>query len=156
MGARRHWLRIRKPRSSIWVAGVDDAWDYACADLPRALSGLPSSAFKVLWAHSPDIIGEAAAAGIQLFLCGHTHAGQIRLPLIGATLVPAQCERRFLQGRWKEGEMEGYTSSGVGCSLLPVRFGCPPEIGLIELRCGSHANGDTCCPAIPDYAEASN
>jgi len=44
--------------------------------------------------------------------------------------------------------MEGYTSSGIGCSLLPVGFGCPPEIGLIELRCGKHPIGvDRCAPS---------
>jgi predicted MPP superfamily phosphohydrolase len=131
-------VEIPGPRGSIWIAGVDDAWDYDCADLPRALSEVPPGAFKILLAHSPDIIGEASAAGIHLYLCGHTHAGQIRLPFIGATLVPADCERRFLQGRWKQGNMEGYTSAGIGCSLLPVRFRCPPEIGLIELCSGSH------------------
>jgi len=132
-------VEIAGAAGSVWVAGVDDAWDYDCADLRRALAGVPTGAFKILLAHSPDIIEEAAGAGVHLYLCGHTHAGQIRLPLIGATMVPATCERRFLQGRWKQGKMEGYTSAGVGCSLLPVRFRCPPEISLIELRCSRHS-----------------
>jgi predicted MPP superfamily phosphohydrolase len=147
-------VEIAGQHGSVWVAGVDDAWDYDCADLRRALSEVPAGAFKILLAHSPDIIGEASASGIQLYLCGHTHAGQIRLPLIGATLVPAKCERRFLQGRWKQGSMEGYTSSGIGCSMLPVRFGCPPEIGLIELRCSNHRLGHRCCARAAGPVEA--
>jgi len=136
-------VEIAGPQGSIWVAGVDDSWDYDCSDLPRALTGVPKDAFKILLSHTPDIIPEAAASGINLYLCGHTHAGQIRFPFIGATLVPTNCERRFLQGRWNYEGMEGYTSSGIGCSLLPVRFLCPPEIGLIELRCSQH---DIHCP----------
>jgi predicted MPP superfamily phosphohydrolase len=142
-------------QSSIWVAGLDDAWDYDCADLDRALTNVPAGSFRILLAHSPDTIGQAAASGIHLYLCGHTHAGQIRLPLIGAVTAPATCERRFLQGRWRQGAMEGYTSSGIGCSLVPVRFLCPPEIGLIELRCSRHAVGAGFCQRSVKQAEAA-
>jgi predicted MPP superfamily phosphohydrolase len=143
-------VEIVNPRGSVWIVGVDDAWDYDCADLPGALSSVPDGAFKIVLAHSPDIIAEAALAGVHLYLCGHTHAGQIRLPLIGPVLAPATCDRRFWQGRWKQGDMEGYTSSGIGCSLLPVRFRCPPEIGLIELRCSRHSMGEGCCARAAD------
>ncbi len=137
-------VEIRDRGASLWVAGVDDDWDYDCADLDRALSGVPQDSFKVLLAHSPDVIDRAAAAGIRVYLCGHTHAGQIRLPLIGAVIAPADCPRRFYQGTWKVGAMEGYTSSGIGCSLLPVRFRCPPEIGLIRLFRSGHQHGEAC------------
>jgi len=97
------------------------------------LQGVPENAFKVALAHSPEMYEQAAAAGIHLYLCGHTHAGQIRLPWIGATLVNADCPRAFTHGAWQHGTMMGYTSAGVGCSLLPVRYNCPPEIALIEM-----------------------
>ena len=143
------------PDGSLWVAGVDDVWDYDCADLPGALSDVPEGAFKILLAHSPDLIDEAAAADISLYLCGHTHAGQIRLPLIGAVLAPADCDRRFWQGTWKQAGMQGYTSSGIGCSLVPVRFRCPPEIGMIELRCARHASSQHCCANRIESIEVS-
>ena len=76
---------------------------------------------------------EAATAGIRLYLCGHTHAGQIRVPAIGGILTNADCPTSYTQGVWQRGRMLGYTSAGVGCSLLPVRYNCPPEIALIEL-----------------------
>ena len=144
-------VEIRRGGESLWLAGIDDAWDYHCADLPRALAATPADGFRILLAHSPDTIGAAAASGVRLYLCGHTHAGQIRLPLIGAVTAPANCPRRFLQGRWQEGGMEGFTGAGVGCSLLAVRFLCPPEIAILELRCAAHATGMVTCRSGSGY-----
>lgn len=119
--------------NSLWLAGVDDPFDYRCADLPRALAGVPRDAFQVLLCHAPELYDEAERAGIDLYLSGHTHAGQIRLPLVGALRKNADCPREYAFGHWRHGNLQGYTSAGVGCSSLPVRFGCPPEIVRIEL-----------------------
>ncbi|MBV8866481.1 MAG: metallophosphoesterase [Acidobacteriaceae bacterium] len=118
----------------LWLIGVDDPFDYGCHDLERALDSVPSGGFKILLAHSPEIYREAEAAGIDLYLAGHTHAGQIRIPGIGALRQNASCPRAYAAGHWRHLHMQGYTSAGVGCSSLPVRFGCPPEIALIELK----------------------
>ncbi len=127
-------VEIRKGRASVWLAGIDDPFDYRCDDLPGALSGIPSNAFKVLLAHTPELYEEAAARSVNLYLCGHTHGGQIRLPKIGAIRHNARCPRSHSYGYWTHGGMQGYTSAGTGCSALPVRFNCPPELVLIELR----------------------
>ncbi len=129
-------LEIRRGGESIWFAGVDDPHYYGCDDLPGALSGIPQGAFVVLLAHSPELYREAADHGIALYLCGHTHAGQICLPGGLPILVNASCPRRLARGAWRHRNVQGYTSAGIGCSLLPVRFNCPPEIALIELRTG--------------------
>jgi len=126
-------IEIRRGGASLWVVGVDDPHCYGFDDLDGALEGVPDDAFKVLLAHSPEIFEEAAVAGMNLCLCGHIHAGQIRLPLIGSILSNADCPRSYRQGVWQHGGMVGYTSAGVGCSLLPVRYNCPPEIAVIEL-----------------------
>ena len=123
----------------MWIAGVDDPHYYGCDDLPGALSDVPKDAFKVLLAHSPEMYREADAAGIHLYLCGHTHAGQIRLPkpfrdAWAAPFQNADCPREYTHGAWSHGALQGYTSAGVGTSLLPVRYNCPPEIIVIELR----------------------
>lgn len=118
----------------LWVIGVDDSHDYDCADLPGAMAEVPADAFRLLLAHSPDIYEEAAGADIDLYLTGHTHGGQIRLPLLGPLVLHSTCPRPYTRGHWIHSRMNGYTSSGAGCSLLPVRFGCPPEITVIELR----------------------
>jgi uncharacterized protein len=124
---------IERAGGALWLIGVDDKFDYCCDDLPAALAGVPAHAFKILLSHSPELYQEAAAEGIQLYLAGHTHAGQIRLPGIGALKHNARCPRRMGFGAWRHGGMQGYTSAGVGCSGLPVRFVCPPELVWIEL-----------------------
>lgn len=118
----------------VWLAGVDDPHYYGCDDLKRAASPIPPEAFKILLAHSPEMFAEAAEAGFDLYLCGHTHWGQIRTPWGAALLVNARCPKTYTAGLWRHGAMQGYTSAGVGCSMLPVRFNCPPEIVVIELR----------------------
>jgi predicted MPP superfamily phosphohydrolase len=124
---------IGSPDERLWVIGVDDPHYYDCADLAGALAEVPEDAFRLLLAHTPEMYDEAAGAGIDLYLTGHTHAGQIRLPLLGPLALHCACPRPYSQGHWMHSGMNGYTSSGVGCSLLPVRFGCPPEIAVIEL-----------------------
>lgn len=126
-------VEISRAGSSLWVVGVDDPHCYGFDDLDGALESVPDGAFKVLLAHSPEIFEEASGAGIDLCLCGHIHAGQIRLPLIGSILSNADCPKIYTEGVWQHAGMVGYTSAGVGCSLLPVRYNCPPEITVIEL-----------------------
>jgi predicted MPP superfamily phosphohydrolase len=124
---------IERAGGALWLIGVDDKFDYRCDDLPAALSGVPPHAFKILLSHSPELHQQASAEGIQLYLTGHTHAGQIRLPGIGSLKHNSHCPRRMAFGAWRHRGMQGYTSAGIGCSGLPVRFHCPPELVLIEL-----------------------
>lgn len=125
---------VSRNGESIWFVGLDDAHYYGCDDLCGALNGTPDDAFKTLLVHSPELYEEAAEEGFDLYLCGHTHAGQIQLPLIGPVMVNAKCPRRMSGGKWRFGDLSGYTSSGVGSSMVPVRFRCKPEVALIELR----------------------
>ena len=123
----------------LWVSGVDDPHYYRTDDIHAALSGSSDSSFKILLAHSPDIYKEAADAGVNLYLCGHTHGGQICLPkLPRPLLLNARCSRQFAKGGWKYGQMRGYTTAGAGTSLLDVRFHCPAEVALIELLSSEH------------------
>jgi len=105
---------IRRDGTSLWLLGVDGPHRYGCDDLEAARAPVP------------------AEAGVDLYPCGHTHAGQIRLPGIGAPLMNAAYPRSYAHGHWQHGAMQGYTRAGVGCSLLPVRYNCAPEIALIE------------------------
>ncbi|MBC7872186.1 MAG: metallophosphoesterase [Chitinophagaceae bacterium] len=92
---------------------------------------------KLMLTHAPDVAPEAAAAGFDLYLCGHTHGGQIRLPLIGAIFSGGELGRRFVMGRYKLDNMTLYTSRGVGLEGLGApraRFLCPPEIILWEIK----------------------
>lgn len=127
---------IRLGDESLWVAGVDDPHYFGCDDLSAAMRDLPADACKVLLAHSPEIYQEAEQAGVDLYLCGHTHGGQMCLPKRGAVWHQARCPRAYGSGAWRHGEMHGYTSAGLGCSLVAARYNCPPEITLITLKAG--------------------
>ena len=120
--------------ASIWLAGVDDPHEFFCAGLHCALDDVPEGAFTILLAHSPELYAQAAERGIDLYLCGHTHAGQICLPRVGAPYHNARCPRKYTKGRWTHGKLQGYTTAGIGTSTVPMRFNCPPEAVLIELK----------------------
>lgn len=126
-------LRLDHNAATLWLAGTDDPFDYRRADLDASLREVPAQAFTVLLTHSPQLYEKAAFRGVHLYLCGHTHAGQIRLPFLGAVKKNAPVPRKFVQGHWRYRDMQGYTSWGAGCSTLPVRYNCPPEATLIRL-----------------------
>lgn len=120
--------------SSIGLAGVDDPHTYQLHNLETAHTGIKSQKFKILLAHSPEIIKEASMFGFDLYLTGHTHGGQICLPGGIALFNNSSCSRKYASGRWKYNEMQGYTSNGVGASGAPLRYFCPPEITIHHLH----------------------
>ena len=127
-------VEIRRGTQSIWIGGIDDPFDYRCDDLPGTFAPVPRDAFKILMAHTPELYQQASEQNVALYLCGHTHAGQIRFPVVGSLRNNANCPRPYAYGHWAHQGMQGHTSAGIGCSALPIRFGCPPEVTLIELR----------------------
>ncbi len=118
----------------IWIAGVDDPHRYRCDNLPLAVAGLSPEDFTILLAHTPEIAAAAPQYGIDLYLCGHTHGGQVCLPGGIALIVNARAPRKFCFRRWQNGPTRGYTSAGLGTTDIPVRFFCPPEAALITLQ----------------------
>jgi predicted MPP superfamily phosphohydrolase len=127
-------LTLQRDDQRIWLAGVDDPHYFGCSDVSLALANVPPNAFKLLLVHTPEIYAEAVRADVDLYLCGHTHGGQICLPWIGPIETHASCPRRYTRGRWQHGPMQGYTNVGCSASGVPVRFFCPPELGLITLH----------------------
>ncbi|MHC5054026.1 MAG: metallophosphoesterase [Planctomycetota bacterium] len=120
----------------VFGAGYLDA-----AALERGRAGLDPKRLNVCLTHAPGIIPQASAAGFDLYLCGHTHGGQVRLPLWGALVTLAVHGKRFECGRYEVGGMTAYVTRGVGLEggrIAPrVRFLCAPEIVLIELARGA-------------------
>jgi hypothetical protein len=114
----------------IYVAGIDDAHFYRADNLEKAASGIPTNAFSILLSHTPEIYQQAAHADFSLLLSGHTHGGQICLPGRIPITLDSVLPRYMGAGSWKYRSMHGYTSVGLGCSIVPVRFNCPPEITL--------------------------
>ena len=105
--------------------------------LERVCAAVPPEKYTLLLYHSPDLMPEARRAGIDLYLCGHTHGGQIRLPLWGAVVTSSKYGKRYEMGRFQEGTTTLYVSRGIGMEgkgAPRMRFLCPPEIELFELR----------------------
>lgn len=124
---------IVRGKQRLHLAGVDDAHQYLAANLEKACAGIPEGEFSILLSHTPEIYNQASSAGFHLCLSGHTHGGQICLPGSVPVILSCDLPRRFGAGPWSYNNMLGYTSAGVGSSVIPVRFNCPPEITLHHL-----------------------
>lgn len=117
----------------LWVAGVDDVWERQ-DDLDAALSGVGQSGTVLLLAHEPDFADQVARDGrVALQLSGHTHGGQVNLPLLGPPVLP-YLGQRYPAGLYQIGPMQLYVTRGVGLVSPAVRFNCRPEVTLLTLR----------------------
>ena len=124
---------------TIRLLGVTCSWSPAVAaqGLDRALSTRPEPEFTLLLYHSPDIMPDAAERGVDLVLAGHTHGGQVRLPLHGAVFTSSAYGKRYEMGRYQEKQTVMYVTRGLGMEGLSaprVRFLCPPEVVMVTLR----------------------
>ena len=124
---------IARGGQTIYLAGIDDAHYFRVDNIEKAASGIPHDAFSILLFHTPEIYRQAAHAGFALLLSGHTHGGQICLPGSIPLTLDAVLPRRFGAGAWQYRNMAGYTSKGVGSSIVAVRINCLPEITLHRL-----------------------
>ncbi len=106
------------------------------ARLAQAMEGVPEDGFTLLLYHSPDLIMEAAEHQVDLYLGGHTHGGQLRLPFYGALVTGSRYGKRYTAGLFEQGPTTMYISRGIGFEgggMPRARFLCPPEIVSIEL-----------------------
>jgi predicted MPP superfamily phosphohydrolase len=125
-------LRFEARGSSFWLAGVDDHM-VGKTDVPAALRGSFPDEMKLLLAHNPIIFREAARSGVDLTLSGHTHGGQIKLRDEEKRILP---RRKLKAGLHKRRNSQVYITRGIGTVVVPMRYQCPPEISLLELRTG--------------------
>jgi predicted MPP superfamily phosphohydrolase len=133
-------VTIARGEDKIHLAGIDDAHYYRVDNIEKAAKGIPLSSVAILLSHTPEIYRQAAHASFDLMFCGHTHGGQICLPGGLPLTLDARCPRQFGSGSWCHAQMQGYTSTGAGTSIVEVRLNCPPEIAL-----------HTLCQADRDY-----
>ena len=129
---------INRGPASIYLAGVDDAHFYRADNIEKAAANIPRSSVSILLSHTPEIYRQAAHAGFDLMLSGHTHGGQICLPGGIPVLLEADIPRALAAGAWRHSGMAGYTSVGAGSSVVPVRFNSRPEITLHRLVRGAN------------------
>ena len=124
-------MRFEDRGASFWLAGVDDTM-VGLEDLPLALAGSRENELKLLLAHNPVILRRAARAGVDLVLSGHTHGGQVTWR--SERSASGRARRRILRGLGRHGNTQIYVTRGIGTVVLPVRYGCLPEVSLLELR----------------------
>ncbi len=117
-----------------WVA-----YNYNHEAVPMLMRSVPDSCFTVLLAHTPDFMKWEKMTGIDLVLSGHTHGGQIRLPILGSPVVRIDLGRKYMQGLHRIDKTWLYVNRGIGTILLPMRFLCPPEITVINLKAEKRA-----------------
>jgi len=134
---RNRHIPLRFGSDQMYLAGVDD-YGYG-ADLRRAMRGVPRDAATILLAHNPRVIRLASRQGVSLVLSGHTHGGQINLPLLGTVYGRSPERLRYKIGWDRMGATQIYVSRGIGTIVLPWRLRCPAEITHLELLCGSTA-----------------
>jgi predicted MPP superfamily phosphohydrolase len=135
---RNESVRIRRGQAHVWLAGIDDLL-VKRHDLALALAETKRKEARILLAHNPAIIREAARAGLDLVLSGHTHGGQINWRLLTGRHNQStrrwlqRPSRRFVCGHAHLGSTQIYVNRGLGTVVVPLRYGCPPEITLLEL-----------------------
>lgn len=132
------WASVAAPGGALHILGLVTTHDLPTdrRALAEQLASAPPDGVRLLLSHSPDLAPEAAAAGFDLYLCGHTHGGQIRLPVVGALFSSSHLGNRFIMGRYQVNDMTLYTTRGIGMEGLGApraRFLCPPEIVLWEI-----------------------
>jgi predicted MPP superfamily phosphohydrolase len=136
---RNSCLPIERGSGRLWVAGLDDPFaGYPDLDkaIPENIRGVRNEPV-VLLCHAPDYATQVqqhpVGQAVDLMISGHTHGGQIRLPLIGALVLPPMGQR-FIEGWFQFGGMRLYVNRGIGTIGVPFRFDCPPEITVFTLR----------------------
>jgi predicted MPP superfamily phosphohydrolase len=127
-------VRLARGKDVLQVVGTDDVHYYYTDQAVHALEAA-RDAFTVALVHSPEMFDIAADLGVDLYLCGHTHAGQVCLPGGRPIIKHLSRGRRYYRGTWKHRAMVGVTNAGAGTSGVPVRFNTRGEILQLTLRC---------------------
>ncbi|MBI3506481.1 MAG: metallophosphoesterase [Proteobacteria bacterium] len=126
-------VALRHRDEALYFTGLDDVRHFRTELSCEHLAGVPPDGVRIALVHSAGFAREAAALGFDVYLCGHTHGGQICFPG-GRPIVMDGVPRSFARGAWRCEGMAGYTNRGLGTTMIPLRFNCPPEISIIRLR----------------------
>jgi predicted MPP superfamily phosphohydrolase len=123
-------FRLEARGASFWLAGVDD-YMAGKTDVRSALRGSFPDELKMLLAHNPVVFRQSVRAGVDLTFSGHTHGGQVKVRDPEKRILP---RRKLSSGLHRRKASQIYITRGIGTVVLPVRYQCPPEISLLELR----------------------
>lgn len=124
---------LKREGESMHLCGVDDVWA-GDVRLEEVIAQLSDDSAAILMAHEPDFADTSAATGrFDLQVSGHTHGGQVALPMIGTPILP-YLGKKYPSGLYQVGNMLQYTNRGVGMTRLTIRINCPPEITIFVLE----------------------
>jgi predicted MPP superfamily phosphohydrolase len=124
---------VHRRNSALHFGGVDDIMNELDC-LEDVLVKLPSHGAAVLLVHEPDFADVSSRSGrFDLQISGHTHGGQVLLPLVGAIFLPSY-GRKYPHGHYRVNGMHLYTNRGIGTAEVPVRYNCPAEITVFHLK----------------------
>jgi predicted MPP superfamily phosphohydrolase len=122
---------IKRGAARFWLVGISDFWE-GPHDARTAMSQIDDNSPVLVFTHNPDVF-PTIAREFSLMIAGHTHGGQVYLPLLGRPIVPSRYGERYAIGHVAENGRHLFVSSGLGTSIIPVRFRVPPEITVLEL-----------------------
>lgn len=125
-------VRLERNGSTLWLAGLGDYFSHK-DDLEKTMRGVTTADPIVAITHTPDIFLKLPSQFV-LTLAGHTHGGQVNLPLLGRRIVPSDFGEKYAIGFVEEGEKRLFVTPGIGTSIFPVRFRVPPEISVLTIR----------------------
>lgn len=132
MASNSQWHRIEVGDANLMLAGNELPWYRGAEKLPPLDPGIPNS-FSVLLSHSPDQIGWAVARNFDLMFAGHTHGGQVRLPIVGPIIAPSRYGIKYAAGTFQARRTLMHVSRGLSGDE-PIRINCPPELGIFTLK----------------------
>ena len=132
---RNQGVLIERNGAKLWLAAIDDIWTRR-DDLAAALRERPEGTTTILLAHDPKRFNQAADAGAELVLGGHTHGGQVALPFFYRSANLAKLTHEYTVGLYRRGRSVLYVHPGLGTTGPPMRLGVPPEVTILVLRPG--------------------
>jgi hypothetical protein len=124
--------RIQKDGQSLWLAGLADFWTRP-QKIDETIRQVSDTGPIIALTHNPDIFPDIPSR-VVLTIAGHTHGGQVNLPLIGRPKVPSMFGQRYAAGHIEENQRHLFVTTGIGTSLIPVRLCVPPEIVVLTLK----------------------
>jgi uncharacterized protein len=126
-------FRFSARNETFWLSGVDD-FGVGKTNMRAALRGSYANEMKLLLCHNPAAIRRAAYWNVDLMLSGHTHGGQVKIREPRESVLFPNRRKRSANGLHYRRETQVYITRGIGTVVVPLRYQCPPEISLIELK----------------------
>lgn len=136
--------QVRADGCTFAIAGIGDLWE-GRPDIARAYAAIPAQLPVVALSHNPAVLRRLPSR-TALLVAGHTHGGQVQLPILGRPALWNSPDGRYAAGHMIERGRHVFVSPGIGTSIFPVRFGVPPEISRLTLRGGADASGHDASP----------